>query len=450
MKFDSGATAAGSVAVPAAAAEQTMPSGAYRSYILFMTMVVGALSVFDKRILTMLITPIRKEFNLSDQQLGLLMGVAFAVIYTLACIPAARLADRWSRRNVVAISVVVWSVFMMMCGMAQNFVQLFIARLGVGLGEAGGSAPMQALISDNVPQSRRGTAFSIYLIGSSVGIGAGIAFGGWALEVFDWRMAFIIAGLPGLIIGPLFFLTLPNSRAGLADGMTKVLKPQPMGTTIRTLLKIRTIPLMLAAATLNALLAMGLIDWVPQLLERSHGLSPVDFGVRLGIALSLGSIIGHILGGPIADWQGRREPRWLLWQPGLLALVGAGVGAIAYSSTSSDWMIPLVGFQLLLSGLFAAPMIFMLTTLAPVWARAMSAAMAMFVINLVGLGMGPWVIGALSDLLRPQFGEESLRMAMLFSLVLVIPVALLFYAASRHYRHDLANAADRMKAEMTE
>lgn len=427
--------------------QQTLPGSAYRAYILSMAMAVGALSVFDKRILTMLITPIRNEFDLSDQQLGLLMGVAFAVIYTLACIPVARLADRWSRRNVVALSVVIWSGFTMFCGLAQNFVQLFVARLGVGLGEAGGSAPMQALISDNVPQSKRGAAFSFYLIGSSIGIGAGIAFGGWALEAFDWRMAFIIAGLPGLILGPLFYLTIPNSRAGLADGVTKVVEPPALGPTIRTLLSIRTIPFMLAAATLNSLLAMGLTDWLPQLLERSHGLKPVDFGVRLGIALSLGSIIGHIVGGPIADWQGRHEPRWLLWQPGLLALVGAGVAALAYTGPV-HWVFPLVGLQLLLSGMFAAPMIFMLTTLAPVWARATSAALAMFIINLVGLGMGPWLIGAVSDALRPTFGEESLRMAMLSCLLLVIPVSLLFLAASRHYRHDLVVAAARLKGEM--
>ncbi len=426
--------------------DDALPSLPYRGYILFMTMVVGALSVFDKRILTMLITPIRQEFNLSDNQLGLLMGMAFAVVYVLACIPAARLADRWSRRNVIAIAVAAWSVMTAVCGMAQNFVQLFLARVGVGIGEAGGSAPVQALISDNFPQRQRGTAFSIYLIGSSIGIGGGTAFGAWALEVFDWRWAFIIAGLPGLIIAPLFFLTMPNSRAGLADGVAKTYEQPPLLKTLKVLVSIRTIPLMLTGATLSSLLTMGLSDWMPQLLERSHGLAPMEFGAKLGGFMALGSIIGHLAGGPIADWQSRRNPRWHLWQPAIFCIIGACLGALAYTG-SAERIYPFIGLQFLLNGMFAAPMMFMLTTLAPVWARATSAALALFMINLVGLGLGPWLIGMLSDLYRPSYGEESLRMAMLSALMLAIPVAILFLLASRHYRGDLEAARQRLAAE---
>lgn len=429
-----------------AARSDALPSLPYRGYILFMTMVVGALSVFDKRILTMLITPIRQEFGLNDNQLGMLMGIAFAVVYVLACIPAARLADRWSRRNVIALAVAAWSIMTAVCGLAQNFVQLFLARIGVGIGEAGGSAPVQALISDNFPQRQRGTAFSIYLIGSSVGIGAGTVFGAWALELFDWRWAFIIAGLPGLIIAPLFVLTIPNSRAGLADGVSKTYEQPPLWPTLKVLLAIRTIPLMLAGATMSALLTMGLSDWMPQLLERSHGLSPMEFGAKLGGFMALGSIIGHLAGGPIADWQSRRDPRWHLWQPAILCIVGASLAALAYTGPAGR-IYPVIGIQFLLNGLFAAPMLLVLTTLAPVWARATSAALALFCINLVGLGLGPWLIGMLSDIYRPAFGEESLRMAMLSALLLALPVAILFWLASRHYRADLEEARKRLAAE---
>lgn len=429
-----------------ASKDDTLPSLPYRGYILFMTMVVGALSVFDKRILSMLITPIRQEFGLSDNQLGLLMGLAFAVVYVLACIPAARLADRWSRRNVVALAVAAWSIMTAMCGLAQNFVQLFLARVGVGLGEAGGSAPVQALISDNFPQRQRGTAFSIYLIGSSIGIGAGTAFGAWALEMFDWRWAFIMAGLPGLVIAPIFFLTMPNSRAGLADGVAKSYEQPPLLKTLKVLVGIRTIPLMLAGATLSSLLTMGLSDWMPQLMERSHGLAPMEFGAKLGGAMALGSIIGHLAGGPIADWQNRNNPRWHLWQPAILCIIGAGLGAVAYTGPA-ERLFPFIGLQFFLNGLFAAPMMLMLTTLAPVWARATSAALALFTINLVGLGLGPWLIGMLSDALRPAYGEESLRMAMLCALTLAIPVCILFLLASRHYRSDLEAARERLAAE---
>ena len=426
--------------------DDQLPSATYRGYILFMCLVVGGLSVFDKRILSMLITPIRKEFQLSDSQLGLLMGMAYAIIYVIACIPAARLADRWSRRNVVALAVAAWSVMTMVCGTVANFTQLFLARIGIGLGEAGGSAPMQALISDNFPLKQRGTALSIYLLGSSIGIGLGTWFGGWALANFDWRWAFILAGLPGLVVAPLFFLTIPNSRAGLADGVKQKFEQRSLGETLKVLLSIRTIPLMLAAAMINSLVAMGLMDWVPQFIERSHGLHPADFGAKLGFYLSTGSLLGHLVGGPIADFQARRDPRWHLWQPAILVLVGAGVAAIAYTGPA-EWIFPLAGLQLFLGGMFAAPMIYMLTTLAPVWARAMSAALAMVTINLVGLGLGPWLIGEISSALRPGYGEESLRMAMLSALLLAIPVAIFFFLASRHYRSDMEAARHRLAGE---
>ncbi len=425
--------------------QDEIPGRAYRGYLLSMCLIVGALSVFDKRILAMLITPIRKEFGLNDSQLGLLMGMAFAIVYLLACIPAARLADRWSRRNVVALSVAAWSVMTVLCGMAASFWQLFLARIGVGLGEAGGGAPMQALISDNFPQKQRGTAFSIYLMGSAIGIGLGTWFGGWALAHFDWRWAFILAGLPGLIIAPLFFLTIRNSRAGLSDGVRHDAEQRSFGETLRVLLSIRTIPLVLFGVMASALVSMGLTDWLPQFLERSHGIAPADFGAKLGLSMALGSIIGHLAGGPIADFQMRRDPRWLLWQPALLALVGGGLGAIAYTG-SAERVYVLAGVQLLLSGLFAAPMIYILTTLAPVWARATSAALAMVSVNLVGLGLGPWLIGILSHALRPTYGEESLRMAMLCALTLAIPVTIFFLLASRHFRADLESARARLGA----
>lgn len=421
------------------AQDQLIPSVPYRGYILFIAMLVGALTVFDRRILSMLIKPIRAEFNLNDSQLGLLMGVAFAVMYCIACIPAARLADRWSRRNVVALSVGAWSLMTLVCGVVQNFPQLFLARMGVGVGEAGGGAPMQAMISDNFPPKQRGTAFSVYVIGTSLGLGAGTAFGGWALEAFDWRWAFILAALPGLILAPLFWLTMPNSQAGLADGVSAKFDQRPLLETIRLLLSIRTIPLMLAAATLSAMIGMGLIDWMPEFFGRSHGLSSSEIGLKLGFFMATGSVVGHILGGPLADFQTRRNVRWHLLTPAILSLVGAGFAALAYTGTP-EMAFPLLGLQVLLSGMFAAPMMLMMTSLAPVWARATSAALSMITLNLVGLGLGPWFVGMMSDVLRPAYGEDSLRIAMLCMLGLAIPVSFLFYLASRHYRADLETA----------
>lgn len=426
--------------------ESELPSISYRGYILFMCLIIGTLSNFDKRILSMLLTPIKAEFALSDAQVGLLVGIAFAIPYTLFCIPVARLADVWSRRNVLSIAVGVWSLFTLICGFAQNFVQLFLGRVGVGAGESGGAAPMQALISDNFAQRHRGKALSVYLLGPSIGVGLGTWFGGWALAHYDWRTAFLIAAIPGLIVAPIVWLTLPNRRAGFADGVTQKQVPMPFGQTVKFLLSIKTLPFMIIATMINSLLTMGLLEWVPQMLERTHGLSPKQFGASLGLAMSVGSIIGHIVGGPLADWQAKRDARWHLWQPAILALVAAGVLVIAYTG-SSILAIPLFGVVMMLGGLFAAPMIYMMTSLAPVTARATSAAIVLFGVNIIGLGLGPWLIGGISDLYEPAYGVESLRMAMLTALVLAVPVALSFYLASRHYLGDLAAARSRLQAE---
>lgn len=424
--------------------EAELPSFAYRSYILFLTVLVGGVSMLDRQIMSILVEPIRKELRLDDTQIGMLTGLAFAVVYVIASIPAARLADRWSRRNVVAISVAAWSVMTAVCGFAQNFWQLFIARIGVGLGEAGGSAPVQAMISDLFPRRQRGTAFSIYLLGPPLGMGVGLAVGGWALAEHGWRTTMLLAGIPGLILVPLLLFTARDVRAGVADGVTTVQVTRPFGETMLTLWRIRTLPLLMAASTIQALIGMGMINWVPAFFSRSHHLDPVIVGTRLGGALALGSILGHMLGGPLADLLGRRDIRWHLWVPVLGSLAAAACAATALT-TSPDLAFPLLGLQVMLTGLSASPMIAIVTTLAPVWARATSAACLMFIINLVGLGMGPVAIGKLSDLLRPAYGDDSLRMALLVALVFVIPAATLFFLASRQYRKDFADADARLR-----
>jgi MFS family permease len=425
--------------------EAELPSFAYRSYVLFLTVLVGGISLMDRQILSILVEPIRKEFGLDDKHIGLLTGFAFAVVYVVASIPAARLADRWSRRNVVAIAIGSWSVMTALCGFAQNFWQLFLARIGVGLGEAGGSAPVQALISDLFPRRQRGTAFSIYLLGPPLGMGVGLAAGGWVLAEYGWRTTLIVAGIPGLILVPLLLFTTRDVRAGVADGVTVKQDVRPLGETMLTLWRIRTLPLLMCASTIQALIGMGMINWIPSFFSRSHGLDPIEVGTRLGGALALGSVLGHILGGPLADLLGRRDVRWHLWVPVLGSVGSASVAAFALTG-SPELAFPLLGLQVMLTGLSASPMITICTTIAPIWARATSAACLMFIINLVGLGLGPVAIGWLSDVLRPVYGEESLRFALLGALVCAVPAATLFFLASRRYRHDLADAEARLRA----
>lgn len=420
-----------------------LPSLGYRSYVLAVLTLCAATSTLDRQILTMLVEPIRKELGLSDAQIGMLTGIAFALIYVVSCIPLARLADRTSRRAVIAASVTFWSVMTVACGLAQSFWQLFLARMGVGFGESGNSAPTHAVIADIFPQRQRGTVMSLYLLGAPIGMGAGLMFGGWALHEYGWRWAFILAGVPGMILGPLVWLTVRDIRKGMADGVTEVVDQPSLAETLRTLWAIRTLPLLMAGSTFSALVGMGMAGWFPAFLSRSHGLSNIEIGTKLGFAMALGSVIGHLCGGPLADWLGRRDMRAQVWLPIFTSLGSSALAAAAFM-VPPDFVFPLIGLQVMVSGLFAAPMIAITTTLAPVYARATAAACLTFAINLIGLGIGPAVVGTISDILRPAYGEESLRMAMLLTLLIAPLAAYLFYLASRHYREDLATAHARL------
>ena len=426
--------------------QTVLPSLAYRGYVLFMLVMVGAVAMIDRTILTILVEPIRREFSLSDSQIGLLTGVAFALVYAVACVPAARLADRTSHKAVIAAAVTLWSFMTVLCGLAQNFVQMFLGRVGVGLGEAGSSAPSQALLSDLFPQRQRSTVMAIYLLGAPIGTGVGLGLGGWALGEYGWRTAMILAGVPGLILGPLVFLTIRNMRKGLADGITQVTAQKPLAETIGILWRIPTLPLMLAATMVNSVAGFGIFTWIPAFLERSHGLTSAQIGGGLGLAMASGSILGHLAGGPLADLLGRRDLRWHLWIPTITSLL-VGVIVASVLNAPPALIFPLIGLQVFVSGLFSAPMMAIATTLPPVWARATSAACNLLLINIVGLGFGSWAVGQLSDLLRPAYGEESLRIALLCTLVLVIPTSFLYYLASRHYRADFANARTRLGEE---
>jgi MFS family permease len=431
------------IAEPIIAAGPVDEISAFRRwYMLVILALVGSVSIIDRQIINILIESIRRDLSLSDSQIGFITGLAFAATYMVMCIPAARLADRWSRPRVIAIAVTVWSVMTILCGAAQNFLQLFLARVGVGFGEAGGNAPSQAIVGDIFPRQRRATAMSILLLASPIGIGTGLLFGGWAVEHYGWRTTFLLAGLPGLILGPLVFLTFPTIRKGMADGVRAELPPLSFFATLRQLLSIPTIPYLTVAGTLTALLSMGISSWVPAFLLRSHGMSQSEIGASLGLALGTGSLIGHIVGGPALDLLGKRDLRWHFWVP-MITVPAAGLFAAVAFLAPLGLVFWLLAVQVMLAGLIAGPMVAIIMTLAPVQARATASACIFLIISSLGVGLGPQLIGIISDLLRPAYGEESLRWALLSATLLAVPALLSYLMASRHYRADIAAAQER-------
>jgi MFS family permease len=429
---------------PSAAANLPIISNARRNYILFVLTLVCSLSYLDRQVLTILLEPIRKELSLNDTQIGLLTGVAFTLVFVTLGIPAARLADTWSRRNVIALAVGAWSLMTALCGFAQTFTQLLITRMGVGVGEAGGSAPSQAFVSDIFPKEMRSTAMAILFMSTAFGIGLGLVMGGLTLDRYGWRTAFIFAGIPGLIISPLVVLTVPEIRKGAADRASRATTAPPFGKTLRTLLSIPAFRYLVFASMITTFLGLGLSAWMPSFLVRSHGMSHTTIGANLALAFVIPHCIGVFVGGRLADVIGRRDLRWYFWIPAVATLISGAMVACAVIAPGK-YVFWFLALSYLTQSLPAGLPVIIAQNLSPIAFRASASAVMMFMVVTVGLGLGPQAVGIISDLLRASTGEESLRIMLLLMTLLCIPAALFYYRASITYRADLAVAEARNK-----
>lgn len=417
-----------------------LPSMAYRSWFLFVMMLLSASVVGERYMMSVMVGPIKADLGLSDTQIGLAKDLAVTMVYILAVIPLARVADRWSKRKLVAIACATWSVAVLLCAYAKNFSLLLIGRAAIGLGEGGFTPPSQSWIADLFPLKQRATALAVFLLGASLGHLTGPALGGWLTSEFGWRQAMLYAAIPGFVLVPIVWLTLRDVPSGLADGRTaEEVAGRPFGETVREILAIKTLPLLIAGSALTTLITMGLVSWTPAFVERSHGMSARDAGIGMGSALFLGSVIGHSVGGPLADFLGRRDLRWYIWIQ-LFSAVGAMVIAWIMLTGPAERVFPLIGLNMLIGGLSAAPLLAVISGLAPAHSRSVAVALLMVTINVVGLGGGPAFVGWLSDMLAPAYGPESLRMAMRAVLLVGFPAALLAWLASRACRADFERA----------
>ncbi len=417
-----------------------LPSMAYRAWFLFVMTLVSASVVGERYMMAVMVGPIKAELHLSDTQIGLAKDLAIAIVYIIAVIPLARLADRWSKRKIVAIAATVWSIAVVLCGLAKSFWMLLAGRAMIGLGEGGFTPPSQSWIADKFPMKQRATALAIFLLGASLGNFTGPAIGGWLTEEYGWRQAMMLASIPGFILVPIVWFTLRDVPPGLADGHTaEETASRPFGETVKEILRIRTVPLLIGAAAFNTLLTLGLVSWAPAFMERSHGMAARDAGIQMGSALFLGSVIGHSVGGPLADFLGRRDLRWYIWIMVFSGLAATTIGYILLTGPG-EWVFPLFGLNMLIGGMSAAPLLAVIAGLAPAHSRSVAVAMLMVTINVVGLGAGPLFVGWLSDMLNPAYGKESLGMAMRWSLVVGGPSFVLAWLASRACREDFAKA----------
>ena len=422
------------------------PSKKYRRYVLFLLTLVYALNFVDRQILVILSESIKADMDLSDSQLGLLTGFAFAIFYVSVGIPIARWADRGNRRNIVALAITVWSGMTALSGLSQNYWQLLMARIGVGVGEAGGSPPAHSIISDYYPVKERGRAMSIYSTGVYIGVLLGFLVGGWINHTYGWRMAFFAVGIPGFLVALLVRYTLKEPKRGQIDGVEET-NPAGFSQTLNTIWKMKSFRWFTLAAGLTAFTSYGIGNFMPSFMIRSHGLDSMQVGIALAVTAGLGGAIGTFMGGMFADKLGQRDMRWYLWISAIPALLAVPFLLLGIFSDNTAIMLCLMFCYTLLGAFYLGPTIAISHTLVKPSMRAMASAVLFFILNLIGLGLGPLCVGLLSDALAASQGVDSLRYAIAIVSFMGLLAAACFALAARHLPGDLATSKRQQDSE---
>lgn len=396
-----------------------------------MLTLVYVFNFIDRQLLVILQESIKKDLHLSDTQLGLLSGFTFAIFYVTMGIPIARLADKGNRRNIVSLSLGVWSLMTACSGLSRNFLQLLLARIGVGVGEAGGSPPAHAMISDYFQPGKRSTALSVYSAGLYIGILVGFLMGGYLNQQLGWRTAFFVLGIPGLIFSFLLYATVKEPNRGATDSGTALgNKMHSVGEVLRVLYASKTFEFLALAAGLLVFCIYGVINWTPSFLFRLHGMKSSQIGLSLGLIFGLGGGLGTFTGGYLTDRFGKKNKSLYLKIPayGIILSIFFAVGALFLKPDFlSLGCFACVAF---LHSMYLGPAIAIAHSLVPASMRALTSAILFFVLNFIGLGFGPLIIGLISDLLAPNLGNESLRWAMSITLFVSMASAFLFFRAA--------------------
>jgi predicted MFS family arabinose efflux permease len=409
--------------------------------VLAILVVVYAVNFIDRNILSVLLQPIKEELGASDTAMGLLTGFAFAVFYTFAGIPIARLADRGSRRAIMAVGIAAWSGLTAASGLARSFAGLALARIGVGIGEASATPAAHSLISDYFPPERRTRALAIYNVGSSLGILLGLVLGGWLKEEIGWRATFAVVGLPGLLVAFGVWLGIPEPRRGLSESRGDRGDAPGLRETLRFLGGQPSYLHVAFAAALYACPSYGLLHWAPTFLVRVHHLGYAELGWKLGPIVGISSAVGVLAAGALCDRLAKRDVRWLCWVPALSSLIL--VPCCVVFALAPDPNLALLAYVPvnLVTAVFAPPSYAIGQGLAQLRMRALASAIMLFVINLIGLGLGPTLVGMLSDAMEPRLGVESLRYALVASLGLALWGSVHSVVAARTLAADLARTA---------
>ena len=408
-----------------------------RRYVLTVLVVVYTFNFIDRQILSILLESIKLELGLSDQALGFLAGFAFAAFYAVLGIPIALWADRGNRRNLITVALALWSVMTALSGIAQNFVHLLLARIGVGIGEAGCSPPAHSLISDYYPPEERATALGVYSLGIPFGVMFGLFVGGWINEAFGWRYAFFVVGIPGLLLALVFRFTVDEPRRGQSENRVAEERGPGILETFKFLAKRPSFLHISFAGALAAFVGYGVISWFPTFLIRSHHMGTAEIGLWFGLIMGIPGGAGIFLGGYVADRLGAKDPRWYLWASTVAALLAIPFVIATYLLANPYWALAVFSMPIMLSNFWQATTFAQTQSMVQLRMRGVASAILLFIINIIGLGAGPWAIGVLSDAFAPRFGPDSLRWSLLIFSSLGIWAAYHFYAGGKYLEADL-------------
>ena len=419
------------------------PSGAQSVRLtLWILLVVYVFNFIDRQIVNILAEPIARDLDLSDTQIGLMTGLAFALFYTVLGLPIARFADRpgTNRPRLIAVALALWSAMTALCGLAQNFWQLLLARIGVGVGEAGCTPPAHSLISDIVPPEKRASALAFYSLGIPIGTLLGMIIGGTLADFVGWREAFLIVGLPGIGLALVVWFVLKDPRRSDAASILRAQNPAPalpMRQALAEVMGSRAFVLLLCAGSAAAFLSYGKTTWTTIFFQRTHDLTPGQVGLWFGLLGGIGGILGTWLGGYMADRFGATNRRHVLSAPAIGMALAVPLAIAAYHAPSWPLALALLLVPTVFNSLYYGPTYSAAQGLVPLRARAIAAAALLFFQNLIGLGLGPLFFGMLSDWLQPAYGADSVRYVLYGAAVLGLVPAFFFWRCSLHLDREL-------------
>ena len=425
---------------PEGAVERSWAPLSYRVYFLGLLVVSYMINFTDRQLLSILLEPIKRDLALADWQLGVLGGVAFALFYVTLGVPVAKLSDRFSRVNILAGAMALWSLATAACGLAGNFIQLLLIRIGVAVGESAGTPPSYSMIADLFDPRRRATAIGIYVAGPPLGTALGLAIGGWLSQGIGWRTTFVVVGLPGLLLALLMKLTLREPPRGHTEARSDP-TVAPSALAVARLLGSRPSFLCLAIGSgVAAFAGYAMNLWLPSFLIRSHGLTTAQAGGWLAMIQIGAGIGGGVLGGFVADRFAVRDKRWLALVPAVAMAVAAPAGYVAFTARSpalalAGTAVTLLGYYSWAGGVYTA-----VQAMVGLRMRAVAVAMLLFIINLIGLGLGPLLIGLCSDFVSVTLGlgsAEGVRWALVASASIGLVASLLFWLARKTIREEM-------------